>query len=205
MPNTVPYEVISAPGTAYLAATGTAFPAINAAPSGSFTKLGTNGDLNYDGATGIVVSHPQSINKWRSLGDLGSRKIFPTEEDLMIKLKVVDLTLEQLKYALNNNTVTDTAAGSGTAGHRKVGLSRSFTVSTFALLLRFNTSAYGATATWNTQYEIPIVAMMGSPELMYKQGEPVGYELEFHALVDSAAASAAERFGVLRMMDADPI
>lgn len=204
MPNTVPYEVISAPGTAYLAATATAFPAINAAPSGSWTKLGTNGDLNYDGQTGIVVAHPQSVNKWRALGDLGTRKIFPTEEDLMVKLKVVDLTLEMLKYALNNNAVTDTAAGSGTAGHRKLGLSRSFTPATFALLLRFNTSPYGGTATWNTQYEIPIVAMISSTELGWKKGEPVGYDLEFHALVDPTAASADERFGVIRAMDADP-
>lgn len=204
MPNTVPYEVIAAPGTAYLAATGTAFPLIDAAPAGAWIKIGSNGDLNYDAQTGIEVSHPQSMNKWRALGDTGSRKVFRTEEDLMIKLKVVDLTLENYKLALNANTVTDTAAGSGTAGHRKVGLSRGFTVATYAMLVRFNTSPYGSTATWNMQYEVPIVAMFGSPVLTYKNGEPVGYELEFHALVDATAA-AAERFGVIRAMDADPV
>ena len=204
MPNTVPYEVIAAPGTAYLAPVATAFPLIDAAPAGTWIKIGTNGDLNYDGQTGIEVSHPQSINKWRSLGDTGSRKVFRTEEDLMIKLKVVDVSLEQYKLAVNGNTVTDTAAGSGLAGHRKVGLSRGFTVATYAMLLRFNTSPYGATATWNMQYEIPIVAMAGSPVVLYKNGDPAGYELEFHALVDAAAA-AAERFGVLRAMDADPV
>lgn len=194
MPNTVPYEVIAAPWTLYVADVGTAFPALLAAPGASWTKVGTSGDLNYDDATGVIVEHSQSTIMWRALGDSGSRKIFRTEEDLKVRLKLVDITLEQYAFALNHNTVGTTAAGSGTAGYKKIGLSRGFTVATKALLIRGDVSPYGAS--YVSQFEIPIAAQTGNPSVVFKKDTPAGLDLEWSALVDSSAA-AAERFGRL--------
>lgn len=203
MANTQPYEVIAAPYTLYIAAVGTSFPAIDAAPGGSWTIVGTSGNLNYDDAAGVTVQHQQSITKWRALGDSGSRKVFRTEEDLMIRLKLMDVTLEQYKLALNSNAVSTVAAGSGTAGYKKLGLSRGFTVATMALLIRGNVSPYGAA--WNSQYEIPIAAQTGNPTVVYKKSEPVGLDLEWTALVDATASSDVERFGRLISQHADAL
>lgn len=199
MSNTVPYEVIAAaPIAIYVAPVGTAFPDLDD-DEGDFNvawvKLGSNGDLNYDDGGGVAIDFPQSTTKWRALGESGSRKIFRTEEDCMVKVKVVDLTLEQLKYALNGNSVTTVAAGSGTKGYKKIGLSRGLEVATYAVLIRLLVSPYGAD--WIGQYEFPRAAQTGSPSTVYKKSEPAGLELQWDALVDPTASSEDERFGRL--------
>lgn len=200
--NTQPYEVIAAPYTVWRAPVGTAFPDVADAPTGAWVKVGTSGDLNYDDGAGVTVQHEQNITPWRALGDAGSRKVFRTTEDLKVRLKLVDLTLEQYKNALNDNSVTDTTGSPGvTAPRRKVGLSRGFTVATMALLIRGAVSPYGED--WNSQYEIPIAAQTGNPSVVFKKGEPAGLDLEWMALVDSGAASEDERFGRLVMQDGD--
>jgi hypothetical protein len=195
MSNTVPYEVIAAPYDVWVAPVGTAFPDVGATPAGPWAKVGSSGSLNYDDAAGVTVEHSQSVSPWRSLGDAGSRKIFRTEEDLKIKLKLVDVTLEQYKHAINSNSVTTVPASLGLAGYKKLGLSRGFTVATVALLVRGSVSPYGSD--WNMQYEVPIAAQSGNPSVVYKKGEPAGLELEWMALVDASASSEDERFGRL--------
>jgi hypothetical protein len=198
MSNTVPYEVIAAPFTLWVAATGSAFPLLGAAPSVAWTKVGTSGPLNYDGDQGVVLEHRQSLAPWRSLGDAGSRKIFRSDEDLIIRMTLVDLTLEQYKLAENRNTVTTVPAGVGTVGYRKLGLSRGFTVDTMALLVRADISPYGAD--FAMQYEVPIAAQSGSPTVTYLKDRPAGLALEWMALVDPSQ-SAAEYFGRLVTQD----
>lgn len=191
--NTSPFEIIAAPYTLYFAATGTTFPDVDTAPSGDWTKVGTYGDLNY-GEEGVTVEHSQDIVEFMALGDAGTRKVFRTKESQKVKIKLFDITLEQYKLALNRNTVTTVAAGSGTPGYKKIGLSRGFQVDTMALLVRGEVSPYGDI--WFMQYEIPIAAQTGNPTIIYKKGEPAGLDLEWTTLVDPSA-SAAERFGRL--------
>lgn len=201
MANTVPYEVIAAPYTLWFANVGTAFPALNAAPGGGWTKVGTSGDLNYDDGAGVTIQHAQTTVKWRATGDAGCRKMFRTEEDQIVKLKLIDVTLEQYALALNHNTVTTVAAGSGTVGYKHIGLSRGFTVATKALLIRGTASPYGAD--YIGQYEIPVATQTGSPTVMLtKKGEPAGLDLEWHALVDPSAANEFVRFGRLLFQNA---
>jgi|SRR5690606_24641249 len=201
MANTVPYEIIAAPFTLWVAPVGTAFPAVDDAPTDPWVKIGTSGNLNYDSDTGVVVSHPQSINKFRGLGDSGPRKVFRGEEDLIIRIALADVTPEQYAQAINGNAVTDTPPGSGTAGTRKLGLSRGFTVNTVALLVRGDASPYGATGVM--QYEVPIAAQVGNPEVVYRKDQAALLQLEWHALVDPNAASVDERFGRLVAQDAE--
>lgn len=189
MPNTVPYEVIAAPYTVWVAPVGTAFPLLGAEPGVGWRKVGSSGDLNYDDATGVVVEHSQTTVPWRALGDCGARKMFRTEEDMKIRLKLVDVTLEQYRLALNDNTVNEED------GQRSLGLSRNFDVATYALLVRTNVSPYQAEGV--TQYEIPRAAQTGNPTITKKKGEPEGLDLEWTALVDPNAATEAERFGRL--------
>jgi hypothetical protein len=195
--NSEPFEVISAPYRMYVAPVGTAFPDVgdeeNDSSFDDWTLVGTSGDLNYDRGAGVVVEHPRSITKWRSVGDAGSRKAFLTEEDLMVGLTLVDLTLEQYAHALNYNTVSEDS------GRRTIGLSHGFTIVTRALLIR-GPSPYGDGL--NMQYEIPRAQQEGAPSVaLAKPGEPAGLALKWSAMVDSNATSEAERFGRIVAQD----
>lgn len=191
--NSLPYEVIAAPFVVWFAPVGTAFPLINIAPASPWLKVGTSGDLNYTD-DGVTLAHSQEVEKWRALGDVGSRKVFRVSEDMMIRLALADLSLEQYKHALNSNPVTTVAAGGGNAGYKKVGLSRGASVATVALLVR-GPSPYGDD--YNMQFEIPRAAQSGNPEPVMKNGTPAALALEWTALVDPNAASPEERFGRL--------
>lgn len=196
MSNSAPFEVIAAPFTLYVAAVGTAFPAVDAAPGVGWTKVGTSGPLNYDRAEGVTVEHRQSTSPWRSAGDTGSRKNFPTEEDLIVRLKLVDLTPDQYALALNHNAITTVAAGVGVAGTKAIGLSRGSQIVSKALLIRGDVSPIGDQLAM--QYEIPIAQQIGSPQVaLSKPGEPAGLNLEFMALVDTSASTPSEYFGRL--------
>lgn len=197
--NSIPYEIIAAPFTVWIAPVGTAFPAVETAPPSPWAKVGTSGDLNYLDE-GVKVSNRQAMTLFRALGDAGSRKAFRTEEDFMIALALADLTLEQYKHALNENTVTTVAATFSAAGYKKIGLSRGFSVSTVALLVR-GPSPYGED--WNLQFEVPRAAQTGNPEPVMRKGEPAALALEWTALVDPDAASTDERFGRIKAQYAD--
>lgn len=185
-----PYEIIAAPFTLWFADTGTTFPLIDAAPAVAWTKVGTSGDLNYK-RDGVTIQHPRSFARFRALGDIGSRKIFITEEDLIVKIMLADVTLEQYALALNHNSVTTVAPG-GEAGYRKIGLSHGSTITQKALLVR-GPSPYDEDL--NLQFEIPIAVQAGSPEVVFRLDEPAGLSLEWSALVDTSASTTAERFG----------
>jgi hypothetical protein len=193
MENTAPYEIIAAPCTLWLAPTGTAFPAIDEAPGGSWTKIGTSGDRNYI-EDGVTVQHAETVAKFRSAGSTGVRKLFRTEEDLVITVTLADLTLEQYKQALNGNTVTDSVGDP-----KKIGLSKGMTVTQYALLVR-GPSPYGDD--FNLQYEVPVVGQTGSQEVTFRKGEPAALQLEFTAVEDPNASSDDERYGRLKAQDA---
>ena len=188
-----PYEIIGAPLTLWLAPVGTAFPLIDGDPAVAWIKVGTSGDRNYSDA-GVTVTHNQTLDQARPAGSVGPVKAFRTAEDLMISLELWDITLEQYATALNAAAITTTAAGAGTAGFKKLGLSQGESVTTYALLAR-GVSPYGDG--FNAQYEVPRCYQSASPKPVFNKGKPAGLALEFAALEDPAAASAAERFGRL--------
>lgn len=189
-----PFEIIAAPFTAWYAPFGTTFPLVDAAPTGDWVKIGTSGDESYD-PEGVGVSHNQVVNPVRPLGSTGPVKMFRQEEELIIRFTLWDVSLEQYRLAVNSNAVTTTAAGSGTAGFKALPLYQGDQVATMALLLRADVSPYGDGM--KMQYEVPYCAMSGNPEPAYRKGEPTGLTLEFSALVNPNAASAAEKFGRL--------
>ncbi len=196
-----PFEVVAQPFTLWLAPVGTVYPLIDAVPGGSWTKVGTSGDLNYT-EDGVTVSHAQSVERWRALGSVGPRKAFRSEEELLISLVLADVSLEQYALALNYNEVTTVAAG-GEAGYKKVGLSRGLHLPQRALLVRGAGSPYGDD--WNMQYEVPVVVQVSEPEIVYVKAEPAGIALEWLALEDPDAASVDERFGRLIAQTAEAV
>ena len=187
--NSVPYEVLSSPFAVYYAAADTAPPALADDPDSSDWELiGSNRDLNYDREPGVIIALPQSVNSWRAHGDLGSRKRFPTENDAMIRLRVVDMTLEQMTHVVNLNAITNPVAGT-----KRIGLSRSFTIATRAILVRFDLSPYQASG--KSQFYFYRAQQISAAELKNAQGVPMGFDLEYAALVNPSAPSEDVRFG----------
>lgn len=193
-----PREVIAAPFTLWSAVVGTAFPDVDEEPGVGWTKIGTSGDKNYD-EEGVTVAHDQEIVKWRGLGSLGPVKAFRVSEDQMVRLKLVDLSLDQFRHAMNYNAVTVTAASLGVAGTKKIGLSRGHTVERRSLLIRGNVSPDAASddAGLVMQYEVPIAILESSLEVTHQKGTPAALALEWSTLEDPNAASDDERFGRL--------
>jgi len=198
----VPHEVIiAAPYQVYWAPTGTAFTTLDdLTPNAPWALVGTSGNLNYDEGAAITVMHEQEILEWQSLGDAGTRKVWRKREGLKVSLTLADLTLEQYRHAMNYNAVTDVAAGSGTAGYRKIGLSRGLLVAQVALMIR-GVSPYD-NETYLSQFEIPFAFNTGSQEVkLGSKDGPSMLALEWTAVIDPNA-SALERFGRLIAQDA---
>ncbi|MBY0392607.1 MAG: hypothetical protein K2Q27_05000 [Novosphingobium sp.] len=196
-----PFEMVGQPLNLWLAPVGTAFPLINVAPSGSWTNIGTSGTSSQDEA-GVTATHSQTLNKVRTGGTTGARKVFRSEEDLDFKVTIFDISLEQVRLALNGNTLTTVAASTGVAGTKRLGLTRGFDVTEYALLAR-GPSPYADAM--NLQYQVPRCYMAGSPALVYRKGVPIGVELMFTALEDPNAASVDLRFGSLLAQHQAPL
>lgn len=182
--NQVPYEVLAKPLTVYYGEPGAVFPAVDEVPDpGDWLKVGTYGYLNYDSSEGVNISHEDSINFWRSLGDTGSRKAFRDTEDTKIGLLLADMTLESYTLALNRNTITTVAPGVGTVGYKWMGTQRGFDVDTVALLLRGeNGNAYSADLPF--QWEFWRAAQTGKPQPKSQKANPFMLALEWTLLVD---------------------
>lgn len=193
-----PYEIIAAPLTLWLAPVGESFPTVDAAPAGNWAKIGTSGDLNYDEG-GVTIAHQQELAKWRALGSTGPRKAFRTAEDLIIRVTLADMSLEELSKALNHNAVATTAAGASDVGFKTLDLYQGLTVTTKALLVR---GVSPEDESQNAQWQVPVVYQSASPEYVGAKDNPMAYQLEFTALEDPDAATAADRFGSLVVWNA---
>lgn len=191
-----PHEVMIAGSVEiYTAPVGTTFTSIDdLTPDSPWAKLGTNGNLNFDEDDAVSITMDQETRKWRGLGDAGTRKSWRPNESLMVGVTLVDMSLDQFRHAVNMNAVTTVAAGSGTKGYKKIGLSRGLTVAQVALMVRF-VSPYD-NENYIAQLEVPIAAVAGSSEFKLggKDG-PSKLRIEWEAYIDPDAASATERFG----------
>ena len=70
------------------------------------------------------------------LGEHLPIKSIRSEEDVTVEVILADMALEQVALALNSNTVTTTAAGTGTPGDKAIQLYRGPDVAQMALLAR---------------------------------------------------------------------
>lgn len=182
-----PFEIVAAPLTVYLAPVATAFPLLDVAPSGSWTKLGTSGDKNYE-EEGVKATHDQKIEVFRSAGGTGPRKAWRTEEDFLLEFTLVDLTPEQYAKVLNDATVTTVA---GPPATKKFNIQQGLVVAQFALLARGKSTVDD---TKSAQYEVSLAIQAGNPEPAFNKGKPAGLACQFQAL-----EHATTGFGVLNI------
>jgi len=177
-------SIVTGPLSLYFAPVGIAFPLVDDDPPTGFTLIGTSGAKNYM-EDGVSVSMNQSIEVFRGLGSTAALKAFRIEEDVVVTVQMADLTLAEVRRALNENAVTNTAAASGIPGKDEINLNRGLDVNTIALLVR-GIGKSPQFDTGNLQFELDKVYEGGSQELTFVKGEPAGVLLEFHALENDA-------------------
>lgn len=177
-----PLEVFATgTGIAYLAVTGTADPAVNAAVPGAFVKLGVAGAQDYS-EDGIVIQKSTDENKIYTAGQYGVRKVFRTREDLTVKLTVYDLTLEALAAAFNQTAITTVV---GPPAIKTIPLLEDAAVPVYrTMLIRVpGLSPYmdgGVLQIW-----IPLVYQTGATAIALKKADPAGLQMEFTAVADA--------------------
>ena len=190
--NTQPFEILSGVGTIYKAPVGTAFPEVNATPVAPWVSLGAT-------SGGVTVVPEQTTKLIRDDQHTGPRKALRPEEMLSIETNLLNATLENIAI-LMGNTVTDTAAGAGTIGTRKIALRRGPTVTEYALLFRNeHGSPYGD---WPAQYQVPRGFFDGPAGQPWKKDDNILLPVKFVALEDDDASADAERFGHFIAQDA---
>jgi len=185
---TEPYNIIVGPFEVWTAPTGTTFPALTTDPASPWEKLGANQSQEYND-DGVSVMHEQTVDLHRFLGGTGPRKATRSEENLRIELTVHDMSLEQYAKAVGSDVEDVT----GPPAAKAITLYRGFDVLQFALLVR-GASPYDDSV---MQYEVPVVAVDGEPEVVYNKTEPAGLLFSFVALEDPTATSIQERYGRL--------
>ena len=191
----VPTDILVGVGTMYIAPAGTAKPALNAAPSGSWVALGETKD-------GVKVKKSQKIATFSSDQRTGNMKAVRTEEGVTIETKLIESTLENLADVINN-TVTTTAAGSGTVGYKSLKLHSGATVTEYALLFR-GASPYGAG--FVGQFYVPRGFMnetlTDSKQLTEKQRDSLRPIIEAGAVAWAVASVDAETIDEINILNA---
>lgn len=191
-----PFEIICAPMQVFIAEVGTVFPTLDEEPGEDWTLLGINGSRSTT-TDGVTVSHAKTITKVRTDGATGPVKATLEEEELMFRLNILDLTLEAYQNVLNGNTITTTAAGSGTLGTKKIGLSQGGNTLREVALIARGVSPYNDALP--LQYCVPRCYESGNAEPIFKKGGTgASLRLEMTALESLAdGVTDDERFGYL--------
>lgn len=170
-------EIIAGPLTLWVAPVGTAFPTIataEAAFDAAWEKIGTSGTRNYDD-DGVTLNMAETVEEWIPAGGTLPRMAIRTEEQCEFTVKVADMTIQQLKRALNGNTVTE----DGGADTTEISLYRGLDITDYALLCR-GKSPYDAAGI--AQWQVPRCYQSSEPEIEFVKGNPASYELTFRAL-----------------------
>lgn len=184
------YALLTKVGRIYLAPVGTAFPDLTDAPASPWRDLGDTQD-------GVDLNSDDKVELIRTDQRTGPVKATRTDETVVVKTKLAEMTLENLADALGA-TLTDTAAGSGTIGTREINLHRGSDVQEFAFLFRGD-SPYG---NFPAQYELPRAYCDEVGAIKYDKGKNVAIPVTFKCLEDLEAATDDERYGRLVVQDA---
>lgn len=183
-------SLLTGVGTLYIAPVGTTFPLLTATPGSPWRSLGETQD-------GVDIEHSDKIEKIGTDQRTGKVKATRTEEEVSVKTKLAEHTLENLANALGV-TLTDTAAGSGTIGTREVHLHRGATVEEHAVLFRGFSPYYNGPA----QYQVPRMIFGKVDSLKFEKGKNAAIPITLEILEDLNASTEDERFGKFIAQDA---
>lgn len=172
-----PFEVIAAPADVYVAATGAAFPLVDAAPaSATWTLLGVVG-MKDQSQDGVTVTNSQTMGEFTGAGGTVVRKRWRQAEGVTVAVTYADLSAPLYAMSLDA-ALTVTAPASATPGTSKFEMYRGTQVAAYALIVR-GLSPFNDTMV--AQYQVPGVHQMGNPAPKYSPAGPAELALEYHA------------------------
>jgi hypothetical protein len=165
--NQSPYHIIMYPFDVWSAIVGTAEPSIDlASVPGPWSLLSTSGKADQSDE-GVKVNHPQKFEQVRGQRT-AIRKVSRTEEDFIVEMEVMDVSMKVYAMALNSNTTTNTSAASGVAGKKRLSVYRGPNVNYIALLMRgFSPSSPDGNG--YRQIWIPKCYQSAEPEVKYSK------------------------------------
>lgn len=172
-------EIINGPVAVWWGPVGEAYPAIGAAPAGNWVQIGTSGAHNYF-EDGVSVKSDKTLEFFRALGSGYPRKAWITQADNFVSVKVADMTLAQLRLALNQNAVTSDS------GFDYISLDIGLDVSEIALLVVASGKS-PLIAAGNLHFQFDKVVEAGSRDWLFVKGDAVGTELNFQIIYSDGA------------------
>ncbi|KKM61797.1 hypothetical protein LCGC14_1528110 [marine sediment metagenome] len=176
-------EIVNGPLSVYWGPVGEGFPAADAAIAGNWLLIGTSGAHNYS-EDGVSVNLEKSTEFFRALASPFPRKAFTPEADVMINFQMADITIAEMRLALNQNSVT--VGGTVDSIQLDIGIDPT----EIALLVR----GVGKSPQFlggNVQWDVPRVVEAGSRELSFVKGEPALVELNFQMIYDEGNPNPA--------------
>jgi hypothetical protein len=177
MAATNPFSQLTGALKVYIAPYGEAAPDVASAPTGNWVELGsTDGDQK--------IKHGGKTTQFKDNDHQGVVKVVRHEEDITVKLKVVDLTMENYAYILSSlSKVVGSTSSAGTV-QKKLPLKRGANLTEYALLLRGDAiSPYGL---YPGMYVLPRACQYSEPEVTWGKNQRAALEIEFHVLEDDA-------------------
>lgn len=187
--STSPFEIIAGPASVFIGDTTATFPLIDEAPAfeDGWTSLG-------DTEGGVTARHTQSVELLRTDQSTGPKKAIRSEEGLEIEFALAELTLENYAKALDDVTISTTAASGTVAGSKSIKPFRGLDVKQYSLLVR-GPSPY---LDGNLQFEVPVVVQTEEPEVEFSRDDKAVLATMFVALEDPDAATEDDKFGTIR-------
>ena len=172
-------EIITGPFEVWMAPVDEAFPDMADAPAGNWALIGTNGSRHHT-EDGVVISSNQNVEEHFGAGGTEVMKLSRTQERLMVVFTLFDLVAGEFVKAFNlATTTTDTAAGSGTAGHQSFPLLRGLGITSKAIIIRGPSPLL---ATEILQFEVPEVAQVADLEMVASKADKMGLLFNLQAI-----------------------
>ena len=180
---------------AWYAGTDEDEPAITGDVPNDWTKLADD----YIEPGGITIEYQDDLEPIDLLKDMAPVAMRRVREQVQVSFTIMDMHMDTLARFMNNNSITDTAAVSGTSvGHQAMNIARGNSVAEFSLLFR-GRSAYAAAtpgnASWISQIWLPKMYCASIAPINYTRSS-LSYQVTCMSLVDS------DGLGKIRMVDA---
>ncbi|KPV54861.1 hypothetical protein SE17_01220 [Kouleothrix aurantiaca] len=173
-----PFEQLTGPCKVYIAPYGEPVPEINIMPAGNWVLLGsTDGDQK--------IKHGAKTTTFKDNDHQGPVKVIRHEEDIDVKFKVVDLSMENYAYIIHNvSKITSGLTSVVPVTYKRMPLKRGATLFEYAMLFRGPTaSPYGI---YPGMYVFPRCVNVSEPETTWGKNQRVALEVGMQILEDDA-------------------
>ena len=181
---------------AWYAGTDEDEPAITGAVPADWTSLADN----YIEPGGITLEYQDDLEPVDLLKDMAPVAMRRVREQVQVQFTIMDMHLDTFARFFNSNSITDTAAVSGTSpGYQSMDLARGNSVSAFRLLFRGRSPYAAATpgnAAWISQIWLPKVYCASISPITYSRST-LSYQVTCMSLQDDTNG-----LGKIRMVDA---